>query len=100
MTTTIESLFGSGRMAAGFFLNNELTDFSLAPLRADGAPAANAVAAGKRPRSSMSPVLILDREGRLVGDLETGTESPADQGAGTAPAETCGVHDEASQEGP
>ena len=69
MTTTIESLFGSGRMAAGFFLNNELTDFSLAPLRADGAPAANAVAAGKRPRSSMSPVLILDREGRLVGAL-------------------------------
>lgn len=69
MTTTVESVFGSGRMAAGFFLNNELTDFSLAPLRADGAPAANAVAAGKRPRSSMSPVLILDREGRLVGAL-------------------------------
>ena len=69
MTTTIESVFGSGRMAAGFFLNNELTDFSFAPLRADGAPAANAVAAGKRPRSSMSPILILDREGRLVGAL-------------------------------
>ncbi|WP_439478255.1 gamma-glutamyltransferase family protein [Brevundimonas sp.] len=69
MTTTVESVFGSGRMAAGFFLNNELTDFSFAPLRADGAPAANAVAAGKRPRSSMSPILILDREGRLVGAL-------------------------------
>ena len=67
MTTTVESVFGSGRMAAGFFLNNELTDFSFAPIRADGAPAANAVAAGKRPRSSMSPILILDREGRLVG---------------------------------
>lgn len=67
MTTTVESVFGSGRMAAGFFLNNQLTDFSLAPTRADGGPAANAVAAGKRPRSSMSPILILDREGRLVG---------------------------------
>lgn len=67
MTTTVESVFGSGRMAAGFFLNNQLTDFSFSPTRADGAPAANAVAAGKRPRSSMSPILILDREGRLVG---------------------------------
>jgi gamma-glutamyltranspeptidase/glutathione hydrolase len=56
-------------MAAGFFLNNQLTDFAFAPVRADGSPAANAVAAGKRPRSSMAPVIILDREGRLVGAL-------------------------------
>jgi gamma-glutamyltranspeptidase / glutathione hydrolase len=69
MTTTVESVFGSGRMAAGFFLNNQLTDFSFQPTRADGGPAANAVAAGKRPRSSMSPVIILDRDGRLVGAL-------------------------------
>jgi len=69
MTTTVESVFGSGRMAAGFFLNNQLTDFSFAPTRADGGPAVNAVAAGKRPRSSMSPILILDRDGRLVGAL-------------------------------
>lgn len=69
MTTTVESIFGSGRMAAGFFLNNQLTDFSFSPTRDDGGPAANAVAAGKRPRSSMSPVLILDREGRLVGAM-------------------------------
>ena len=69
MTTTVESVFGSGRMAAGFFLNNQLTDFSFSPTRADGAPAANAVAAGKRPRSSMSPVIVLDREGHLVGAL-------------------------------
>lgn len=67
MTTTVESVFGSGRMAAGFFLNNQLTDFSFSPTRPDGSPAANAVAAGKRPRSSMSPILILDREGRLLG---------------------------------
>lgn len=69
MTTTVESLFGSGRMAGGFFLNNQLTDFSLVPTAADGTPAANAVAAGKRPRSSMSPVIVLDREGHLVGAL-------------------------------
>lgn len=56
-------------MAAGFFINNQLTDFSFTPVRPDGAPAANAVAAGKRPRSSMSPVLILDRDGRLLGAL-------------------------------
>lgn len=69
MTTTVESVFGSGRMAAGFFLNNQLTDFSFEPLRPDGAPAANAVAPGKRPRSSMAPVIILDRDGRFVGAL-------------------------------
>ncbi len=69
MTTTVESVFGSGRMTGGFFLNNQLTDFSFSPLTADGRPAANAAAAGKRPRSSMSPVIILDREGRLVGAL-------------------------------
>ena len=67
MTTTVESIFGSGRMAAGFFLNNQLTDFSFSPVDAQGNPAANAVAAGKRPRSSMTPILILDRDGRFVG---------------------------------
>lgn len=67
MTTTVESVFGSGRMAAGFFLNNQLTDFSFDPRRSDGGPAANGAAPGKRPRSSMSPVIVLDREGRLVG---------------------------------
>ncbi|WP_396594529.1 gamma-glutamyltransferase family protein [Brevundimonas sp. R86498] len=69
MTTTVESIFGSGRMAAGFFLNNQLTDFAFTPTRPDGGPAANAVAPGKRPRSSMAPVIILDRDGRLVGAL-------------------------------
>ena len=43
MTTTVESVFGSGRMVDGFFLNNQLTDFSFAPLDVDGQPAANAV---------------------------------------------------------
>jgi gamma-glutamyltranspeptidase/glutathione hydrolase len=66
MTTTVESVFGSGRMARGFFLNNQLTDFSFSPRDPDGAPAANAVAPGKRPRSAMSPTIVLDREGRFV----------------------------------
>ncbi|MFC5345660.1 gamma-glutamyltransferase family protein [Brevundimonas staleyi] len=69
MTTTVESIFGSGRMAGGFFLNNQLTDFSFSPTTAEGQPIANAVAAGKRPRSTMSPVIILDQQGRLVGAL-------------------------------
>jgi gamma-glutamyltranspeptidase/glutathione hydrolase len=66
MTTTVESPFGDGRMVDGFFLNNQLTDFSLIPKDASGAPAANAVAPRKRPRSSMAPVIVLDQSGRLV----------------------------------
>jgi gamma-glutamyltranspeptidase/glutathione hydrolase len=67
MTATVESYFGSGRMVDGFFLNNQMTDFSFDPVGADGAPAANAVAGGKRPRSSMTPVIILNQDGALVG---------------------------------
>jgi len=66
MTTTVESVFGSGRMVAGFFLNNQLTDFSFSPTDRDGATAANAVAPGKRPRSSMAPAIVLDRKHRFV----------------------------------
>ncbi len=66
MTTTVESIYGTGRMVGGFFLNNQLTDFSFSPVDASGAPAANAVAGGKRPRSSMCPAIIFDRKGRFV----------------------------------
>jgi gamma-glutamyltranspeptidase/glutathione hydrolase len=67
ITTTVESFFGSGRMADGFFLNNQLTDFSHAPIDpTTGKLAANAPAPGKRPRSSMSPVIVLDPQGRFV----------------------------------
>ena len=66
MTTTVESIFGDGRMVEGFFLNNQLTDFSFQPKQSDGTPAANAVAPRKRPRSAMSPTIILDRQGRFV----------------------------------
>jgi gamma-glutamyltranspeptidase/glutathione hydrolase len=68
MTTTVESLFGSGRAVGGFMLNNQLTDFSYRP-EMDGHPVANAVAGGKRPRSSMSPVIVLDRDGRAIAAL-------------------------------
>ena len=67
MTTTVESLFGNGRMVDGFFLNNQLTDFSFSPQAADGTAAANALAPGKRPRSSMSPTIVLDAQGRFAG---------------------------------
>ncbi|MBM4219597.1 MAG: gamma-glutamyltransferase family protein [Gammaproteobacteria bacterium] len=68
MTTTVESLFGSGRAVGGFMLNNQLTDFSFRPV-VEGVPAANAVAAGKRPRSSMASVIVLDAAGRAVAAL-------------------------------
>jgi gamma-glutamyltranspeptidase/glutathione hydrolase len=68
MTTSVESLFGSGRAVGGFFLNNQLTDFAFRAIE-DGRPMANAVAPGKRPRSSMSPVIVLDRDGRLFAAL-------------------------------
>jgi gamma-glutamyltranspeptidase/glutathione hydrolase len=66
MTTTVESVFGSGRMVGGFFLNNQLTDFNFDPHDGDGAPGANAVAGGKRPRSSMVPIIVLDKDGKFL----------------------------------
>ena len=74
MTTTIEAVWGSRiladggtGLAGGYLLNNELTDFSLAPADADGRLIANRVQPGKRPRSSMSPTLVFDRrDGRLL----------------------------------
>ena len=67
MTTTVESIFGSGRMVDGFFLNNQMTDFSFTPTDARGLRQANAVAPGKRPRSSMTPLILLDQDGRFAG---------------------------------
>ena len=61
MTTTIEGAFGSHNWAAGFLLNNELTDFSFTPVDTAGQPVANAVAPGKRPRSSMAPTIVFDK---------------------------------------
>ena len=65
MTTTIEWAFGSHLMTrSGFLLNNELTDFSFAPVD-DGKSVANRIEAGKRPRSSMAPTIVYDAKGRL-----------------------------------
>jgi len=59
MTSSVEFAFGSHLMVRGFLLNNQLTDFSFRPTK-DGAPVANRVEGGKRPRSSMSPTIVLD----------------------------------------
>ena len=70
MTTTVESSFGNGVMVHGFVLNNELTDFSFSPV-SNGLPVANRVQANKRPRSSMSPSIVFDDQGRV--ELVTGS---------------------------
>ncbi len=72
MTSTIENGFGAQIMVRGFLLNNQLTDFSFVP-EADGAVVANRVQAGKRPRSSMAPLLVLDRDS---GAFEMALGSP------------------------
>jgi gamma-glutamyltranspeptidase/glutathione hydrolase len=65
-TLTIEQTGGSGIVVPGygFLLNNELTDFNPAPLF-PGVPDPNLPAPGKRPRSSMSPTIVV-RDGRPV----------------------------------
>jgi gamma-glutamyltranspeptidase/glutathione hydrolase len=65
LTSTVEGSFGSSLVAGGMVLNNELTDFSFEPT-AGGAPVANRVEGGKRPRSSMSPSIVYDNKGRAV----------------------------------
>ncbi|HWU24845.1 MAG TPA: gamma-glutamyltransferase [Rhizomicrobium sp.] len=65
MTTTIESGFGAKIMASGFLLNNELTDFSLAPTE-NGKPVANAPGPDKRPMSSMAPAIVFGPDGKFL----------------------------------
>jgi gamma-glutamyltranspeptidase/glutathione hydrolase len=65
MTATVEAPFGTQRWAAGFLLNNEMTDFAR-EVPADGSRPANAVAPNRRPRSSMSPSMIFDDDGDLL----------------------------------
>ncbi len=68
MTSSIEAAWGAHLMvnrgqglAGGFLLNNQLTDFSFVPRSESGAPIANRVEPRKRPRSSMTPVLVFER---------------------------------------
>jgi gamma-glutamyltranspeptidase/glutathione hydrolase len=63
-TSTIEGSFGSGIMVGGYYLNNELTDFSFAPAGADGRAVVNRVEGRKRPRSSMAPTLVYNGDGQ------------------------------------
>jgi len=78
MTATVEAPFGSGRWAAGFLLNNEMTDFAREVTPAQ-APPANAIAPGRRPRSSMSPVMVFDAAGniRMITGSPGGNSIPA-----------------------
>ena len=77
LTTTVESGFGSFHMTQGMVLNNQLTDFSAAPTDAAGAPIANCVGPGKRPRSSMAPTLVFETAADGTrGDLLLATGSP------------------------
>jgi len=62
LTSSVEQAFGSHQMVRGFMLNNQLTDFSFTP-RADGRLVANRVQPGKRPRSSMSPTIVMGPDG-------------------------------------
>ncbi len=63
MTSTVEGAFGSQLVAGGFFLNNELTDFSLSPAK-DGQLVPNRLAPGKRPLSAMSPTMVYGPDGK------------------------------------
>ena len=65
MTSTIEYLFGSVLMVDGFMLNNQLTDFSLAPT-INGKLVANRVHPKKQPRSSMTPTFVFDNKNNLI----------------------------------
>ncbi len=65
MTATVEAPFGSSRWVHGFLLNNEMTDFAR-DYDPDAPPAANEIGPGRRPRSSMSPTMIFDKDGNIL----------------------------------
>jgi gamma-glutamyltranspeptidase/glutathione hydrolase len=64
VTTTINGYFGSGISVDGFMINNELPDFDEVPVK-DGYLVANRVEAGKRPRSSMAPIIVYGPDGKV-----------------------------------
>jgi gamma-glutamyltranspeptidase / glutathione hydrolase len=76
LTTTVESAFGAFHMVDGFILNNQLTDFAAEPVGSDGAPVANRLQPGKRPRSTMAPTLVFDQSPTGRGPLYAVLGSP------------------------
>lgn len=64
LTTTVQGPFGSFLSAGGFILNNQLTDFSYLASNNDKS-IANAIAPGKRPRSSMTPTIVFDQNNQV-----------------------------------
>ncbi len=71
MTASVGGPFGSSRLVGGFLLNNHMTDFAR-QVSPDGKPMVNAIGPGRRPRSSMSPIIVFDAR----GDLRMVTGSP------------------------
>ncbi|MCX7382909.1 MAG: gamma-glutamyltransferase [Alphaproteobacteria bacterium] len=71
MTTTINQNFGARISVGGFYLNNALTNFALQPI-SHGRRVANAMAPGKRPRTSIAPCIVMDADGRAVAALGAG----------------------------
>jgi gamma-glutamyltranspeptidase/glutathione hydrolase len=71
MTTTINQNFGARIAVEGFYLNNVLTNFAAVPVR-HGKRVANAMAPGKRPRSSIGPCIVMDASGRPLAALGAG----------------------------
>lgn len=65
LTASVGAPFGSLRFTHGFLLNNEMSDFSMAPTE-KGEAAINAIVPGKRPRSSMSPTMVFDADDKLL----------------------------------
>jgi gamma-glutamyltranspeptidase/glutathione hydrolase len=65
MTISVASAFGSRIMTNGFFLNNEMTDFSFMA-KENQQLIANRIEPTKRPRSSMSPTFVFDEQQQLV----------------------------------
>ena len=61
LTSSIESSFGSRLFTDGFFLNNQLTDFRFKTTDANGKVLKNIPQGNKKPLSSMSPLIIFDK---------------------------------------
>lgn len=78
LSSTLQDAFGSGLLVHGLLLNNSMTDFAFVP-RINDAPVANRIEGGKRPRSSMSPTLVLTQEGELhiAAGVQGGSRAPS-----------------------